>query len=434
MACPFKNYQDLHSVEQLSRISRRSEYSYTINLVSSSELLLYGLSNSIKGARKSLVKNDPGTCEKFLRWTYSLSTLLIRHGLLFQEGKLIETKQNSINLNESKGYTVFKKELIELDDFLAGFYELKSSKDEIYTESQLRLIHWVKLVYHGIESVEFYLKNIPSDYEAISDAIDSDMAREVVLGNIGKRLPCFLIEFRLMHQVQEVLFESFNMNLSQATESLVNNNLEASLDKLSRCFSVSEIILSSQEILAENLTMDDYHNFRQGLGESSGIQSEVIKKRCFNNLYPSFSKVVYNVLESYGFASGTKPKDNLGGNKFLVRMLATYSTRISLFVRRWREIHLHFPKNLLGGSVKGISTSSMIGIKDGYGTVKKMNQNALRNDPLNTLIGIADLTIADSDNQLKGAKLLMNMSAVQTQNRFFEVQDKAHLTFNNLEE
>ncbi|MBK8082229.1 MAG: hypothetical protein IPK25_19325 [Saprospiraceae bacterium] len=100
-------------------------------------------------------------------------------------------------------------------------------------------------------------------------------------------------------------------------------------------------------------------------------------------------------------------------------------------IHNWKEIHLLFPVNYLGGKNKEYGTSSMIGVKDGLNTVVTLLERGYKNDPLLHYYNLAKSTsINHFPSNLYSH--LIESSGKETQAKFPNVQKKELMTFKYL--
>jgi tryptophan 2,3-dioxygenase len=78
--------------------------------------------------------------------------------------------------------------------------------------------------------------------------------------------------FIIIHQTSELWMKLIIHELTAATQSILNNQLEPSFKMLSRVSKIQQQLIQSWSVLS-TLTPSDYMEFRHMLGQSSGFQS-----------------------------------------------------------------------------------------------------------------------------------------------------------------
>lgn len=436
LRCP-ANYSELHSLAHIEYIERHYDLNNSVySLLPATEVLLFALSHRITIATHCIQQGKEADFFKYLPWCHSFMFLLKQVNIAYRKRQPIDKENQCLDFSKSPGCKEFLENIRVFDQSLEG-----TLLDSLYLDSKKAATssfsisdsHSLKLFLHEFEIGLSYLENVPFLTSNISEVFDSSAIRNMVIGYEfdGKR-EGVLIEFRVVHQLQEILFANFNNLLRSATNKILHSDIIQSLDDLINANTLSDVIMECLKTLIVNLEMEDYFAFRNLLGPSSGLQSQNIKKDCFMDAYPAFSQQIIDLVKNGygGFSYDELKKYRTQSNEcYIVTNVIDEALKISDFLKCWREGHMHFPKNLLGGSYMGYGTSSMVGIKDGLKTVRALYLKSIENDCLQDFSkGLSSCSRnegADS-KRLKSSHLIETLTGAKTQNRFQEVQIKAH--------
>ncbi|MEM7474269.1 MAG: hypothetical protein AAF483_04695 [Planctomycetota bacterium] len=199
------------------------------------------------------------------------------------------------------------------------------------------IIHMLKVNCHSLRCIFASLSNvaIPSgfrdkEYESLLQQLVSCPSAYV---------DTFLQQFCLLHQIPELL--------SRIVVDRVRDALQVDRrDKEIAAFGIAERLIriaqSCLRPLVNELLPLDYADIRQHLGVTSGSHSKVIASVLLQEVVEELREFIV------GHLGTTKPSPQ---KKRVIEM----AYRIFDLLHRWRELHVHLPRNVLGvGGVKSL--------------------------------------------------------------------------------
>jgi hypothetical protein len=222
----------------------------------------------------------------------------------------------------------------------------------------------------------------------------------------------YFTQFRALHQIPELLAAEMNDRLEATILALRDERVEAALHELVWINALSAPAAACLPAMIDNLATSDYHEIRENLGLTSGSHSVGIRYHLFTDLYEQLCE---SVSQSTAARTGA-----LAG--LLMAQLSTFRA----FVFGWRDLHLHLPRNNLGGN----STRSLTGSPDAVSVVRRMAEHARAKDPAR---GLLTWPAADPDDgelvaYLAGDgsldDLLLDATGGVTQAKFVDVQER----------
>jgi hypothetical protein len=220
----------------------------------------------------------------------------------------------------------------------------------------------------------------------------------------------FFTQFRALHQIPELLVREINDRLELATRAVRKRDLPQAIQLLDGAAMLYPAIEASLPPIVDNLSTYDYHQIRENLGLTSGSHSVAMRFHLFTDLYEQFGREVVALEESDPDAAE-------------VPRLRRHVADLRVFIFAWRDMHLHLPRNNLGGS----GTKSLTGAPDAVRTVRKMRDTAASADPAEARLGAA-AAAGPLDGYLDGPtssdQLLMSLTGQVTQANFHDVQQR----------
>ena len=161
----------------------------------------------------------------------------------------------------------------------------------------------------------------------------------------------FLRQFRLLHQIPELLGREFMryINRFRTKERGKQRSAETVLVDLGRCNVFLRLMIEAAIPLANELTPNSYYEIRSRLGITSGSQSEVIAHQI---LSPSTTKyIIAKQIRS-------RKKCARSARSIIVsQQTGRELAEILEQIQSWRDLHAMFPRNVLGaGAVSLIGT------------------------------------------------------------------------------
>jgi hypothetical protein len=194
--------------------------------------------------------------------------------------------------------------------------------------------------------------------------------------------------------------------------------------------------------MADNLATSDYHEIRENLGLTSGSHSVCLHYHMFGDLYQQFSGEVIALLtgrqdrqvseDAIGAATMRLDRERAGDqNSWLTRQIVNEALKMQSHIFHWRQLHMHLPRNNLGGD----STKSLTGSPEAIKAVKNMFLAATQRDPMKAVARARGLASGSKQAQrgpLTGYlesqdsldTLIVSTTGEVTQNRFHDVQER----------
>lgn len=217
--------------------------------------------------------------------------------------------------------------------------------------------------------------------------------------------PTAFDQFRLCHQIPEVIAPAVSAHVLQATDLMNGERYSEARELLERADRLLPIATHSIMVLDRCLNASDYHAIRENLGVTSGSHSEQIHSRLFLKVWPS-------LLTAAQRAAASSELEAVG--------CVVHARSIGLEIDRWRLAHLNFPRLNLGGPRTG--AKSLTGAPDAVETVLRMRHVAEQVAPTSK--------VTNSELQLPPSYLssfedaMLDEIASETKQRFRDVQER----------
>jgi len=226
------------------------------------------------------------------------------------------------------------------------------------------------------------------------------------LDNLELSSPTVFLQFRALHQIPEVLVRRTNDCLDEATRLLVDDPI-ASLHNIVVSRLLMTVVVECAQVLADELSLLEYHSIRRNLGVTSGSHSQEIHERLFNHSYPALARALSTIVDST--KTGMKHEQLLA------------ATEVGLLLERWRLEHLRLPRNNLGrGSVR-----SLIGATEAVDSAQRMGNIARAHDILWARDTLSLHDPLDDEEPLKQVdETCLQWIAEVTRASFPDVQDR----------
>ncbi|MGP3969701.1 hypothetical protein [Streptomyces sp. 6N223] len=226
----------------------------------------------------------------------------------------------------------------------------------------------------------------------------------------------YFTQFRALHQIPELLVREINDRIETAIRATRGGDIAAAVQTLDGATELFDPIEACLPPIVDNLSTHDYHQIRENLGLTSGSHSVSMRFHLFTDLYEQLVEALAPLAD--------KPAGS--GDPFLPR-LRQHAANLRIFIFAWRDMHLHLPRNNLGGQ----ETKSLTGAPDAIRTVRKMRDNAVSADPMsrhNQYLRVptsATGPLADYlDSPDSSDTLLLAVTGQTTQANFRDVQER----------
>lgn len=318
------------------------------------------------------------------------------------------------------------------------------SRDDV----ALSLLHMARVANHDSTIWEQNLASVPVDavVQSYETFVVAAGMREAVYDRVLTG-DTYFTQFRGLHQIPETLGEEVNDHLEGAIRQIRAGTPAAAISHL-RCVNVlADGMLASLPPMADNLVTADYHEIRENLGLTSGSHSVCLRFHMFTDLYEQlWTSLAQRLADT---TPGAGDGRDGGGVEIAALIRHVDETRLEdarawqyhelfneclafrAFVQQWRELHLHMPRNNLGGGY----TKSLTGSPDAVLAVKKMRRAARAADPMLPLARARGLVPETQDGARAplGAYLdsagsldarVLQCTGEVTQRRFVSVQER----------
>ncbi|MET7905918.1 hypothetical protein ABZS86_32450 [Streptomyces sp. NPDC005355] len=421
-----ENYHELQSIGAIEAarasmtVPGATPEALLIGLYQSSEIAMYNVADLLTRAGADLASGDVDACAIKLLWTRSFHRLLVR---LSGDALRISSDWSATAprwpLQDTPAFAEFTTALESFDGSLAelvdrGELDVRTAISEAsLTDSAYTILHCVRVVNHDARVWATNLARAvhPQPAEALEAALASSHLRHAVHEHhlVGDT---YFTQFRALHQIPELLVREINDRLELATKALRDGDDARALELLDGAASLYPAIEASLPPIVDNLSTFDYHQIRENLGMTSGSHSVAMRFHLFTDLYEQFAQQVMALEDAAPDGSG-------------VARLRRHVADLRVFIFSWRDMHLHLPRNNLGGT----QTKSLTGAPDAVRTVQKMRDSAASADPTRSKTRDRPAAVAGPlDGYLDGPKssdqLLLSITGEVTQANFRDVQER----------
>jgi hypothetical protein len=425
-----ESYDQLQSLPELHQARDRvplpsaSLDSLNRTTLQAAEIALLNIHDLLNRASADIQSSMLPSAARKLSWAAGFHRLLIELSLLPPRTAALETRQPVavLSVAESRAYRVLRLGIRRFDrtviEHLGGALEA-ALEDPSGRPHEAEIAHLARMCSHesgiwerNLLSIPF--RNAPGKYPKY---IAADLLRRAVRG-FSLTPETYLMQFRAVHQIPELLAMECCDHLRAAVPPIRDSRRAEALCRLSCASQLLHVITFSLRPIVENLTTADYHEIRENLGLTSGSHSVALRYKLFQELYAGCA----------GAALSTGYFDSPDAECCLV---AAEILRIRSSIALWRDLHVHLPRNNLGGAGES-PTRSLIGSADALPTVEQMQADALRRDPLREVATRLKLEeqrrpaltrYAQSESSLDTH--LRQCTARMTQRRFREVQERS---------
>lgn len=421
-----ENYHELQSIGAIEAaranmtVPGATPEALLIGIYQSSEIALHNLADLLTRAGADLASRDVDACVSKMLWIRSFHRLLVR---LSSDALRISSDWPVTALRwpiqDTPAFGEFKTALESFDGSLTelvdqGELDVRTTISEAsLTDSAYSILHCVRIANHDarVWATNLARSVHPRPTDALDVALASSHLRHAVHEHqlVGDT---YFTQFRALHQIPELLVREINDRLELATKAVRDGDDARAIELLDGAASLYPAIEASLPPIVDNLSTFDYHQIRENLGQTSGSHSVAMRFHLFTDLYEQFTQEVM-ALE------GAAP------DKSGVVRLKRHVADLRVFIFSWRDMHLHLPRNNLGGA----ETKSLTGAPDAVRTVQKMRDSAASSDPMRSKTRDRPAVVAGPlDGYLDGPKssdqLLLLITGEVTQANFHDVQER----------
>ena len=415
----YHQLQAIHVLDEARErypLPRASSVSMIRAILQSAEIALLNINDLMVRAVNDAQSKRFGPLAVKLLWARSFHSVMVRISSLPQKlGLVPEDKEGGSQLSifDSPAFKMYAETLKIFDEqvlFSIDKGDIPLSDligQQSLDNNQMLCMHLVRLCNHETTIWEHNLGSI-----FVSTAIP-DYEKFVVTQSMYKAVYNTMLEgdtyytqFRGLHQIPEVLTAEINDHIETAIVDIRAKSLLHAYEHLRYLTILSEGVLVTLSPIADNLATVDYHNIRENLGLTSGSHSVNIHYHLFKDLYDqlwcAFTKFL---VDECAYPDKNKSVEEIlrevdlkrfsNGQSFLLHLFADELLKLRVFINEWRDLHLHFPRNNIGGD----HTKSLTGSSDAVQAVKKMRDAALVRDPFQPLVHVRRLDNPSSSSE-----------------------------------
>ncbi|WP_146523004.1 hypothetical protein [Stieleria varia] len=393
IATSYERLQGLHFLEQLScdespgavRVCLRGVYQVA-------EVAFWNMADLIHRGGAAIDRGDADTAISCLTWLSSINHLMVQIGRLpLRLGFApVGDTTDTIRIHESPA---INRLLTAIESFDANAVE-KIDVLNLPDSERERLQHLCCVYSHDITIWERDLAAVvvPFRMQDYCEWICADKIHEMVV-DLPINEDSFLMQFRCLHQIPEILGSVANGHLLVATEASRSGDPWTAHDNLMVANTLAEIIVASLRPMIDCLSITHYHRIRTYLGVTSGSQSVGLHDRLLRDRYNALCEAVcgqcievaldrneidapssVSIVEAIRLVAEHKAdNERVRGFDLVISQIL----RLHQLLHHWRSAHMHLPRNNLGGG----KTRSLIGASNAVSAVQRMREAAERSDP-----------------------------------------------------
>jgi len=426
-----EHYYSLHSIASVEATRASSSFaaatpeSRVLGLVQASEIALYNLADLLGRAAGDLDARSFDRCATKLCWARGFHRVLVRLSLAaIRAGEVTgsASPDELWRVEATPAFAEFLPALERFDETLRRVDE-RSDIDTVGTfagaapgDPVFTILHAARIANHDSRTWSLNFARVRHPMPATQDL-------QVLLATAWLRNAVeehrlsgdtYFTQFRALHQIPELLAREINDSIEISIRAIRRGDVREAGDVLEGALCLADPIEACLPPIVDNLTTRDYHDIRENLGLTSGSHSVSLRFHLFTELYEQLCDAVGGLDDG--------PQD-----EHLVRRLRQHVITLHTFIFAWRDMHLHLPRNNLGGS----GTKSLTGSPDAIRTVRKMRDNAAVADRLGRVTQALPVrTMNDGalaaylDSPSGSDSLLLSATGEATKANFREVQER----------
>ncbi|MEO0518710.1 MAG: hypothetical protein AAF171_15575 [Cyanobacteria bacterium P01_A01_bin.116] len=387
-----ETYEELQSLHVLRNITEgrkkslatASFKSFSRSILQAAEVALLNSASLIAHASGFIQAGDFDSALLHMFWLRGFHRVLISLGQIATPFSRRDSRHNVSNLyikespafqnylNQLKHFDISFREYIPLEHETLRTKVANSSLDDPIVQ----LVQLVRVCNHesAIWEKQLNLLCVPFSIKCYEDFVGINEINEMVFG-LTLEGNTFFTQFRALHQIPEILSLEMNAHIEKSIISMQVGDLLAAHNYISRGNQLIPSIISCLYPIADYLTTSDYHNIRENLGVTSGSHSKNIRQDLFNDLYTKIGHELARIKSSLVEESEEKRSSEY---IYIHNLLEKEVFKLRNFIFHWRDLHMHFPRNVIGGN----NTKSLKGSNDAVHTTRQMKEIALKKDPL----------------------------------------------------
>lgn len=405
IASTYEELQGLHFLHCF-----RSEYASGTNescmrsIFQVAEVLLWNNSDLLVRAAQDVRAGRMGHATQKVQWLASFHNLLVQVGRL-PKRLAFESRNEALHVvrvHDSDAIKAFQLAQTEFDQTVDG--QLKDWSDCFdYRDDEFRsldrMLHYCAIAFHDTTIWESDLASlaVPFQVKEYSKWIGAERIRKMV-HDMPLQSDTYLMQFRCLHQIPEILGAVANSHLLIATKAAEFGDPWECEEHVSIAIALVEVVVSALRPMVECMSVTYYHDIRENLGVTSGSQSEGLHDQLLGRRYEMLCEAVVDKCLTIALDKDGIDAPSTISSLEALRIISDHRTQCDLcrgfdrvvtqlirlhqLLQHWRAAHMHLPRNNLGGG----RTRSLIGATNAVYTVQRMREKAERADPADVIV------------------------------------------------
>ena len=451
----YNKLQGLHLLKKArenSPLSKASTESLFQAVFQAVEIAFINLDNLITSAGNDVNSGNIGSAVVKMSWAKGFHRILNRLSTVpcqFGFAGDIHESREVLYIHESPALKTYTVALKKFDQDVLKY--IKNGEKNIESilgnqsinNDEFNFLHLARICSHETTIWENNLAeiHIPTSVNSYEEFISATFIREAVYDIVLKG-DTYFTQFRALHQIPEILCYEANNFLEEVILNIRSNHLQLAVEQMNCVNILLDCILAAMIPIVDNLSTYDYHQIRENLGLTSGSHSISLHYHLFNDLYTQLceeltshilccSAIKYEEIQLEEAMRQVKLSRFTDMQNGLLYLLFNECLKLRMFITQWRDLHLHLPRNELGGEF----TKSLTGSFDAVKKVKQMKDIALKIDPLKILTKSKELPIQKKEQKHILNKYLQSESSLDsyllkatgtlTKKRFQNVQEQS---------
>ena len=336
-------------------------------LYQSQTVALYNIANLFARCSRRLASHEKDRIDvvsHHLRWAFSIAKLAYDFAHASQS-IVSDVSSDMLVSKPCRAQLAALEALHDLDTALTSYI----SRNEAAVSASIEhdyLLSGASVLAHAFKSISYLLRTMNS---AISKSPREELLRSDILRDgvqsLDSETDTYLMQFRLLHQIPEILSIEAVPLLEDATLALKKNKTRNAAGRLSLVNICLAHIRNSLWPLIELMYPSEYYYVRVHLGRTSGSSSVELGHNLLRSAYVTFANQYVDWAKS-------NPPANSARSALSEQVMLLQEN-----IYQWREMHLMLPRNVLGEDV-----TSLIGTRNSLQTVLAMKTAFESDDPL----------------------------------------------------
>jgi hypothetical protein len=336
-------------------------------LYQSQTVALYNIAHLFARCARSLASRDKDRIDvvsHHLRWVFSIAKLT--YDLAHSSRSILSDVSPDVLVSQPcQAQLIALQALSDLDAALTSYINHNEADISASIEHNY-LLSGPSVLAHMFKSISYLLRTMHSTITKSprEELLRSDTLRDGV-HSFDSETDTYLMQFRLVHQIPEILSIEAVPLLEEAARALKRNKIRNAAAHLSLVNLCLVHIRNSLWPLIELMYPSEYYYVRVHLGRTSGSSSVELGHNLLRSAYVKFTNEYVNLA-----------KRNVRAHSAM-SALSEQVTLLQENIYQWREMHIMLPRNVLGDDV-----TSLIGSRNSLQTVLAMKTAFESDDPL----------------------------------------------------